>query len=111
MTGPRKSASNRTKSAPKRNIPEHFHSNRDAVEMTIEILHGLGRIEKIDSATVTMVRLLATAVDENPKSFGLWRQYRDALIQLRAIGDQDDQDFAAYMEQLDSALRDTPPQP
>jgi hypothetical protein len=78
--------------------------------MTIEILHGLGRLEKIDSATVTMARLLASTVDENPASYGLWKQYREALLQLRAIGDHDDQDFAAYMEQLDSALRDNPPQ-
>jgi hypothetical protein len=111
QTKPAEAQANPAKSQKTRNVPEHFHSNREAVEMTIEILFGLGRIEKIDSATVTMCRLLATAVDENPKSFGLWRQYRDALIQLRAIGDQDDEDFAAYMEQLDAALRDTPPQP
>jgi hypothetical protein len=79
--------------------------------MTIEILFGLGRLEKIDSATVTMARLLANAVDENPSNPGLWKQYREAIYQLRSIGDSDDQDFAAYMEQLDAALRDTPPEP
>jgi hypothetical protein len=110
---PKKSVTSRAnpkKSAQSRKVPEHFHSNRDAVEMTIEILHGLGRLEKIDSATVTMARLLASAVDDSPSSYGLWKQYREALLQLRAIGDNDDQDFAAYMEQLDSALRDLPPQ-
>jgi hypothetical protein len=109
---PAKAARSRTKSnesAQKRNVPEHFHSNREAVEMTIEILFGLGRIEKIDSATVTMARLLATAVDENPQSHGLWKQYRETVAHLRGIGDSDDADFAAYMEQLDAALRDTPP--
>ena len=109
---PKKSATSRKnprKSAQSRNVPEHFHSNREAVEMTIEILHGLGRLEKIDSATVTIARLLASAVDETPNSYGLWKQYREAVAQLRGIGDSDDQDFTAYMEQLDAALRDTPP--
>lgn len=116
MTTPRRkstkaaqAAKNPRKSTQKRNVAEHFHSNREAVEMTIEILFGLGRLEKIDAATVTMARLLASAVDENPASHGLWKQYGQAVAQLRGIGDSDDQDFAAYMEQLDAALRDTPP--
>jgi hypothetical protein len=109
---PAKAARSRTKPkefVKKPTFPEHFHTNREAVEMTIEILFGLGRLERIDSATVTMARLLATAVDENPKSQGLWKQYREAIHQLRAIGDSDDADFAAYMEQLDAALRNDPP--
>jgi hypothetical protein len=113
---PKPAKSGRTRANPAksktiRQVPEHYHSNREAVEMTIEILFGLGRLEKIDSATVAIARLLATAVDENPKNAGLWRQYRDAIFHLRAIGNNDDQDFAAYMEQLDAALRDIPPTP
>jgi hypothetical protein len=87
-----------------RQIPANL-SNREAVEMTIEILYGLGRLEKIDSATVTLCRLLADSVDANPTSYGLWRQYREAVERLRSIGDSDEQDFAAYMDFLDSEIR------
>jgi hypothetical protein len=97
----KKSESNPVES---RRIPSNL-SNRDAVEMTIEILFGLGRLEKIDSATVTLCRLLADSVDANPTSHGLWRQYREAVERLRAIGDSDEQDFAAYMDFLDSEIR------
>ena len=106
----RKIASNKSKPAKKtedsRRIPANL-TNRDAVEMTIEILYGLGRLEKIDSATVTLCRLLADSVDANPTSHGLWRQYREAVERLRAIGDSDEQDFAAYMDFLDSEIRDS----
>ena len=106
----RKISSNKSKAGSNqqdsRRIPANL-TNRDAVEMTIEILYGLGRLEKIDSATVTLCRLLADSVDANPTSHGLWRQYREAVERLRAIGDSDEQDFAAYMDFLDSEIRDS----
>jgi hypothetical protein len=85
-----------------------FATNAEAVEATIEQLHHAGRLEKIDSATVEIARLLAAAVDASPENANLWRQYREAVLELRHVGVNDADDFEDIIEAIhrDAALRD-----
>lgn len=61
--------------------------NVRALEVTLSELERLGRLELIDTAKVQIVRSLASALDADPSSASLWRQYREALGELTADDD------------------------
>ena len=87
-----------------------FGSNSLAIEVLIEALYLLGRLEKVDSARIEIARLLARSVDAHPENANLWRQYREAEDALRTVGANDVEDFNKVIASIwtDSALRDSP---
>lgn len=58
--------------------------NAGALDETITQLQELGRLERIDSARLQMLRSMAGALDEDSSNAALWRQYREALRELTA---------------------------
>lgn len=74
---------------------------------TLAELDRLGRLEKIDTARVELVRGLATAVDKMPGNASLWRQYREALGELTF--DDGGGSFDDAIEELYSKIRDEAP--
>ena len=95
---------------PKKSGTISYGSNVVAIEVLIEALFTLGRLEKVDSARVEICRLLARAVDEHPENANLWRQYREAEDVLRQVGANDVEDFNEVIASIwrDAALRDAP---
>lgn len=95
---------------PKKSGTISYGSNVVAIEVLIEALFTLGRLEKVDSARVEICRLLARAVDEHPENANLWRQYREAEDVLRQVGANDVEDFNEVIASIwrDAALRDSP---
>jgi uncharacterized protein YyaL (SSP411 family) len=87
-----------------------FGSNSLAIEVLIEALYLLGRLEKVDSARIEIARLLARSVDAHPENASLWGQYREAEDALRMVGANDVEDFNKVIASIwtDSALRDSP---
>jgi hypothetical protein len=79
-----------------------FASNAAAFAATLSELVKLGHIEPLDAAQVQLVRSLAAAVDDDPGSSGLWRQYREALADLLRADDDADQELAEALEALRS---------
>jgi hypothetical protein len=61
-------------------------SQRRAVNETLAAKRQLGQLERIDTAVVRAAQGLADAVDANPRSPGLWKEYREALAVLMAVG-------------------------
>lgn len=81
-------------------------ANRRAVGVMVKALRALGRLEDVDSAIVRATERLADAVDQNPKSPGLWSVYLEALDRLAVIGEVEDDDFSDLIEQLSSEMGD-----
>jgi hypothetical protein len=98
----------KTTAIPKKSGTISYGSNVVAIEVLIETLFALGRLEKVDSARVEICRLLARAVDEHPENANLWRQYREAEDILRQVGANDVEDFNEVIASIwrDAALRD-----
>jgi len=101
--------STQIKTKPKKITHDIYGSNTVAIEVLIEALYSLGRLEKVDSARVEICRLLARAVDENPENANLWRQYRESENVLRIIGAKDVEDFNSVIAGIwsESTLRDS----
>lgn len=82
-------------------------SNAEAIEVTLGVLAGLGRIEDVDAARVQALRSMAAALDAKPFNSQMWREYREALGGLTA--DADDGSLDALFAELSSPVRDSPP--
>jgi len=82
-------------------------TNHGQLEQTLKELRRLGRIEKIDAAAVQALRSMAFALDEDPSNAALWRQYREALRELTADGDDGSADAA--LASLFAEMGDAPP--
>lgn len=61
--------------------------NTTAARRTIASLRDAGRLELVDEALVQVVLSLAAAVDNNPESAPLWREYRAAVHALGSVGE------------------------
>lgn len=61
-------------------------NNHAACLATITTLRELGRLEPVDEALVTATLSLAQAVDADPGSASLWREYQASLRALREVG-------------------------
>lgn len=59
-------------------------TNVAAAEATISALDATGRLESVDAAVVQAVRSMAEHLDQDPGNAALWRQYREAVRELRA---------------------------
>jgi len=66
--------------------------NRTAVDLTIDALRHLGRLDQIDESLVAAAESLADAVDADPGHASLWREYRAAITELRSVGHVEDND-------------------
>jgi hypothetical protein len=80
-----------------------FTSNIDALESTLSELDGLGQFETVDSAAVQGLRSMARALDTEPGNAALWRQYREALKEIRRADDDADRDLAAALKEIAGA--------
>lgn len=80
-------------------------SVREALEVTLSELHRLGRIEKIDTAAVQVLRSMANVLDEAPRSPQMWQQFRIALEEL--VRTDDGPDLDDLIADLHSETRDT----
>ena len=78
--------------------------NEQAARGVVTALRALGRLEPINEARVIAFIQLACSVDDEPSSPGLWKNYREAEICLREMGDGDN-----ALDNLLSSLRDTTP--
>lgn len=66
-------------------------TNLEAIDETLQVLRGLGRIDKVDAARVHALRSMATSLDYDPSNAALWGRYLAALGDLlEADGDADD---------------------
>lgn len=79
-------------------------TNRGQLEQTLKELRRLGRLEKIDAAAVQALRSMAFALDADPSHAALWKQYREALRELRA--DDDGSSVDAAIADLFAEVRD-----
>lgn len=80
--------------------------NRAALETTLEALRTAGRLELIDAARVQIARTLATAVDLEPGSAILWREYRAAEKALREESEAHGDSFDQLLASLSAPVRD-----
>lgn len=76
--------------------------NTDALTRTLSELERMGRLEPVDAARVQALRSMAVALDGDASNAALWRQYREALTELRADDDADDS-FAQALAQIRGA--------
>lgn len=81
-------------------------SNLSAVEQTLEALRSAGRLEPVDAAHVQALRSMAAALDANPFNSQMWKEYREAIGELRA-DDGDDGEVQALLDRLSAPARDT----
>lgn len=63
-----------------------FGLNRLAAEQTIEALREAGHLEPVDASRVATLRAIATALDLEPGSAPLWREFRMSETALRLSG-------------------------
>jgi hypothetical protein len=85
-------------------------SNRDAVEDVISWLYSKDALGKVHSATVAIVRSLATRLDdpEDASNARLWKEYREAVDALIKAGEERSNEFDDVLRGLEASLRDTP---
>lgn len=62
-------------------------TNVEALEETLQCLAGTRRIEAADAAQVQALRSMAAALDADPSKAALWREYLDALAEVRRTDD------------------------
>ena len=79
---------------------------RTALEVTLAELDRLGRLTDTDAARVEIARTLADALDLEPASAILWREYRAAEKQLRGETDAQRDPFDQLLESLSTQVRD-----
>ena len=74
-------------------------SNRKAAEVVVAKLRADNLLEARDEALVAGFLALAAAVDDNPGSPVLWREYRGFIDAVRKVGcDVADDDTAQFLE-------------
>jgi len=110
---PNKSAHNSAKSRRSLKNPAESRrilSNRDAVEDVISWLYSKDALGKVHSATVAIVRSLATRLDdpEDASNARLWKEYREAVDALIKAGEERSSEFDDVLRNLEASLRDTP---
>jgi len=71
----------------------------------------MGRFADVDAARVQALRSMAQALDENPFSSQMWREYRESLSEVLGADDDADDSLAAALAQIAGAAEvgDTPP--
>ena len=80
-------------------------TNAAALEKTLAVMTSTGRIEDIDAAAVQALRSMAAALDKDPTKAALWREYLDALAEVRRANDDADSGLADALEEIRSAAK------
>ena len=89
-----------------RKKPAAIHGRvRSALEVTLTELERLGRLTDVDAARVEIARTLADALDVEPASAILWREYRATEKQLREETDAHRDPFDQLLESLSASIR------
>lgn len=83
--------------------------NAAAIEVTLTELRRMGRLEKVDEASIQAVRSIAEALDLHPFNSQMWREYREAIGGLTA----DDSNAGSsaiddLLDELSAPVRDQP---
>ena len=78
-------------------------TNAEAMERTLEVLEGLGRLEDIDTARVQALRSMAVQLDSKPGNSQMWKVYWESLSALLEADDDADDGLAAALAQIASA--------
>lgn len=84
--------------------PPRNGENRRAIDATLAELERMGRLEKVDTAKVQMVRSMADALDAKPWNSQMWKEYRETIEGLVARGD-DDADIQSILAELQAPVR------
>lgn len=80
--------------------------NLTAARRTMNHLEDMGRLEEVDAAQVQAVLSIAHTLDLHPFNSQMWREYREALGELRADGDDDGGIEALLRELRESEVGD-----
>jgi hypothetical protein len=62
-------------------------TNVSALEETLQCLTDSGHIETVDAAAVQALRSMAASLDDDPSKAALWREYLNALAEVRRADD------------------------
>lgn len=76
--------------------------NVHALEQTLKCLKDAGRIEDVDSAALQALRSMAAALDEDPSKAALWREYLNALAEVRRANDDAGSGLDALLKEIGS---------
>jgi hypothetical protein len=77
--------------------------NRKALERTLSILRGLGRIEEVDAARVQAIRSIADSLDKDDSNAQMWRTYLEALDDLMRQDEDADDELARALAEIRGA--------
>ena len=96
-----------TQSRKKPQVNDRFQakSNRASVDLVIQKLAELGRLEDVDVALLNLARAAATLVDDQPTPAAI-KEYGAILTRITTIGKEADNDFALLVDQLRTEIRD-----
>lgn len=78
-------------------------TNAAALEKTLSAMANCGRIEDIDAAAVQALRSMAATLDDDPSKAALWREYLNALAEVRRADDSADSGLADALKKIGSA--------
>lgn len=77
-------------------------ANRKALEKTLSILRGLGRVEDIDAVRIQTLRSLADELDRDPSNAQMWRTYREAIADMMRTDDDANDDLEKALAEIRS---------
>lgn len=78
-------------------------TNASALEKTLSAMANCGRIEDIDAAAVQALRSMAATLDDDPSKAALWREYLNALAEVRRADDDADASLNGLLAEIGSA--------
>jgi hypothetical protein len=78
-------------------------TNVQALEKTLACLEATRKVEEVDAAAVQALRSMAAALDADPTKAALWREYLDALAEVRRADDDADSGLANALKEIGSA--------
>lgn len=78
-------------------------TNAVALEETLQCLTDSGHIETVDAAAVQALRSMAATLDDDPSKAALWREYLDALSEVRRADDTADSGLADALAKIRGA--------
>lgn len=78
-------------------------TNIAALEKTLSAMANCGRIEDVDAAAVQALKSMAEALDDDPSKAALWREYLNALAEVRRADDDADARLNKLLQEIGSS--------
>lgn len=78
-------------------------TNAQALEQTLKCLTDTRKVEDVDAAAVQALRSMAAALDDDPTKAALWREYLNALAEVRHADDDANSGLADALKKIGSA--------